>query len=94
MPLAYRKGGMNEADPLSRRPNLIPHATVLLFWDGEVPSHVNVRQKSQPMRKDTQFNFMIVNALLLSVEFVDLVRKGYSQDRYMGTRVSGRKTAG
>jgi hypothetical protein len=37
MTLAYRKGAMNEAYPLSRRPNFVPHAKVPLFWDGEVP---------------------------------------------------------
>jgi hypothetical protein len=38
MTLAYRKGAMNEADPLSRRPDFVSHATFSLFWDGEVPS--------------------------------------------------------
>jgi hypothetical protein len=40
MTIAYRKGAMNEADPLlSRRPHSVPHqATFSLFWDGEVPS--------------------------------------------------------
>jgi hypothetical protein len=39
MALAYRKGALNEADPLSRRLDFVPHATVPLFWDGEVPSY-------------------------------------------------------
>jgi hypothetical protein len=30
-------GAMNEADPLSRQPNFVPHATIPLFWDDEVP---------------------------------------------------------
>jgi hypothetical protein len=38
MTLAYCKGALNEADPLSRRPDFVPHATVSLSWDGEVPS--------------------------------------------------------
>jgi hypothetical protein len=38
MTLAYRKGALNEVDPLSRRPDFVPHATFPLFWDGEVPS--------------------------------------------------------
>jgi hypothetical protein len=38
MTLAYRKGALNEANPLSRRPDFVPLATVPLFWDGEVPS--------------------------------------------------------
>jgi hypothetical protein len=46
MTLAYRKGAMNEADPLSRRPNFVPHATIPLFWDGEVPSYRELRRKS------------------------------------------------
>jgi hypothetical protein len=37
MTLAYPKGPLNEADPLSRRPNFVTQATVPLFWDGEVP---------------------------------------------------------
>jgi hypothetical protein len=39
MTLAYRKGALNEAEQLSRRPDFVPHATISLFWDGEVPSH-------------------------------------------------------
>jgi hypothetical protein len=35
--LAYRKGALDEAHPLSRRPDFVPHPTVQLFWDGEVP---------------------------------------------------------
>jgi hypothetical protein len=38
MTLAYRKGALNEVDPLSRRPDFVPHAIVPLFWDGEVPT--------------------------------------------------------
>jgi hypothetical protein len=42
MTLAYRKGAPNEADPLSRRPNFVPHATVplLLGWRGSVKSRI------------------------------------------------------
>jgi hypothetical protein len=36
--LAYRKGAMLEAYPLSRRPDFVPHAAFPLFWDGDVPS--------------------------------------------------------
>jgi hypothetical protein len=32
MTLAYRKGALNEADPLSRCPTFVPQATVPLFW--------------------------------------------------------------
>jgi tetrahydromethanopterin S-methyltransferase subunit E len=46
------------------------------------------------MFEDAQLNLMNVNALQLSLEFADLVHEGYSQDSYMGTRVSGQKTAG
>jgi hypothetical protein len=46
MTLAYRKGSMNEADPLSRRPYFVPHATVPLLWDGKVPSDRELRRKS------------------------------------------------
>jgi hypothetical protein len=38
MTLAYRKGALNEVDPLGRRQDFVPHATVPLFWEGEVPS--------------------------------------------------------
>jgi hypothetical protein len=36
MTLAYRKGALDEADPLNRHPNFVPQAIVPLFWDGEV----------------------------------------------------------
>jgi hypothetical protein len=36
MTLAYRKGAMNEADPLSRRPDVVHQATCPKLWDGEV----------------------------------------------------------
>jgi hypothetical protein len=36
------------------------------------------------MFKDAQLNSMIVNALRLSHEFVDLVREGYFQDSFYG----------
>jgi hypothetical protein len=57
MTLAYRKGSMNEVDPLGRRPYFIPciaMATFPLFWDGEVPSDSELRPKSLPRLKDTQ----------------------------------------
>jgi hypothetical protein len=56
MPLAYGKGALNEADPLSRRPNFILHATFLLFWDGEIPSNSELRRKSKPQLEDAQLN--------------------------------------
>jgi hypothetical protein len=84
MTLAYRKGVVNEADPLSRRPDFVPHATVPLCWDGEVPSNRELRRKSQPLLEDAQLNLLTVNALQLSLEFADLIREGYSQDSFYG----------
>jgi hypothetical protein len=49
--LAYRKGAMNEVDPLSRRPYFVPQATVPLFWDGEVPSDEELRRKTDVRRR-------------------------------------------
>jgi hypothetical protein len=46
MTLAYRKGALNEADPLSWRPYFVPQATFRLFWDGDVPSYRELRRKS------------------------------------------------
>jgi hypothetical protein len=66
MTLAYRKGALNEADPLSRRLDFVPQATIPLFWDGEVPSERELRRKSQPLLEDTQSYLMKVNALQLS----------------------------
>jgi hypothetical protein len=63
MALAYRKGAPNEADPLSRPPNFVPHATVPLFWDGEVPSYPELRRKSHVLLEDAHLNLMTVNAL-------------------------------
>jgi hypothetical protein len=95
MTLAYRKGAMNEADSLSRRQYFIPQATVHFLGDGEVASNAKLRRKSKPLLDDAQLNSMTGNALRLSPEFVKLIREGYSQDsRFMGTRVSGRKTPG
>jgi hypothetical protein len=44
MTFAYRKGALNEDDPLSRRPDIVPLATFPLFWDGEVPSYRELRR--------------------------------------------------
>jgi hypothetical protein len=49
MTLAYRKGALNEADPLSVRPYFVPQATLSLFRGGEVPSEVDLRWKSEPL---------------------------------------------
>jgi hypothetical protein len=92
--LAYLKGAMNEDDPLSRRPYLIPQATVPLFWDGEVPSHTELRRKSQPLLEDEKLNLLNVNALRLGHEFVDPVCDGTPKTNFMGTRVSGQETVG
>jgi hypothetical protein len=84
MTLAYRKGALNEADPLSRRQDFVPHDTVPLFWDGEVPSDRELRRKSQLLFEDAQLNLLTVNASQLSHEFADLIREGYSQDSFYG----------
>jgi hypothetical protein len=84
MALAYRKGALNEVDPLSRRPDFVPHATIPLFWDDEVPSYEELRQKSQPLLEDAQLNLMTFTALRLSPEFAYLIREGYSQDSFYG----------
>jgi hypothetical protein len=76
MTLAYRKGALNEADPISRRPNFVPQATLPLFWDGEVPSYRELRRNSQMLFEDALLNLLIVHALQLSLEFVDLIREG------------------
>jgi hypothetical protein len=47
--LAYRKGAMKEAYPSSRRQDFVPYATTPLFWDGDTPSYVDLRRKSQPL---------------------------------------------
>jgi hypothetical protein len=46
MTLAYRKGALNEADPVSRQDLFVPQATVPMFWDDEVPSNEDLRRKS------------------------------------------------
>jgi hypothetical protein len=86
MTLAYRKGALNEADPLSRRPDFVPQATVPLFWNGEVPSDRELRRKSQLLFDDAQLNLLTVSALQLSPEFADLSREGYSQDSRIEAR--------
>jgi hypothetical protein len=45
MTLAYRKGAMSEAYPLSRRPDFVPHATVPFLGDGEGPLDQGLRRK-------------------------------------------------
>jgi hypothetical protein len=52
MMLAYRQGALNKVAPLSRRPDFVPHATVQLLWDGEVPSDEELRRKFQPLLED------------------------------------------
>jgi hypothetical protein len=52
MTLAYRKGAVNKDDPLSRRTDFVPHATIPLFWDGEVTSNEDLRRKFQPPLED------------------------------------------
>jgi hypothetical protein len=46
------------------------------------------------MLKGAQINSMIVNALRLSHEVVDLSREGYSQDSFYGDEGFERKTVG
>jgi hypothetical protein len=75
---------LNEAHPFSRRPNFVPHATVPLFWDGEVPSDIELQRKPQLLLEDAQVNLMTVYALQLSHEFVDLIHEGHSQDSFYG----------
>jgi hypothetical protein len=84
MTLAYRKGALNEAEPVSRRPSFVPKATVPLFWDGEVPSDRKLGPKSQLLFEDAQLNEQTVTALHMSPEFVGLIREGYSQDSFYG----------
>jgi hypothetical protein len=84
MTLAYRKGALNKADPLSRRPDFVPHATVPFLGDGEVPSDRELRRKSQLLIEDAHLNFMTVNALQLSPKFAYLICEGYSQDSFYG----------
>jgi hypothetical protein len=79
MKLAYRKGALNEDDPLSRRLDFAPKATIPLFWDGEVPSNRELRRKFQPLLEDAQLNLLAVNALQRSREFANLIHQGYSQ---------------
>jgi hypothetical protein len=62
MTLAYRKGVTNEDDQLSRRIDIVPRATVPLFWNGEVPLDEELRRKSHPLLEDAQLNVIIVNA--------------------------------
>jgi hypothetical protein len=56
MTLAYRKGALNETDPLNRRPYFVPQAKLPLFWDGEVPSYEELRRKSEPLLEGAQFD--------------------------------------
>jgi hypothetical protein len=85
---------LNEANPSTRRPYFVPHATFPLFWDGEVPPYADLRRKSKPLLEDAQLNLLTVNALWLSHEFVDLVHEGTPKIRFMGTRVSGQVAVG
>jgi hypothetical protein len=84
MTLAYRKGALNEAGPLSWRTDFVPQATIPLFWDGEVSSDRELRRKSELLFEDAHLNFVTINALHQSHEFADLIREGYSQDSVYG----------
>jgi hypothetical protein len=94
MTLACCKGALNEAYPLTRRPDFVPHAKLSLFWDGEVPSEANLRRKPQLLLEFTQLILLNVNALRFSHELADIVREGYSLDSFIMTRVSGEETFG
>jgi hypothetical protein len=76
MTLAYRKGALNKCDPLSRRPEFVPHVTVPLLSDGEAPSYAKSRRKAQPLLKNAQLSLISTIALRLSLEFMDLIRGG------------------
>ena len=82
--LAYRKGALNEDDPLSQRVDFVLQATFPLFWDSEVPSNRELCRKSELLVEDAHLNLMTVNVLQLSHEFADLIREGYSQDSFYG----------
>jgi hypothetical protein len=84
MTLAYRNGAMSEANPLSRRPNFVSQTKVPLFCNGEVPSHSDLRRKSQPLLNDAYLNVMIALAFRLSLEFAHLMHEGYFQDSFHG----------
>jgi hypothetical protein len=71
MTLAHRKGALNEANPLGRRQDFVPQATVPLFWEAEIPSYRELRRKSKLMFEDAQLNSLTINALRLSHEFAD-----------------------
>jgi hypothetical protein len=92
--LGYRKGALNEVHPFSRRLDFVPHATVPLFWDGEVPSYTYLRWKSKPLFNDAQLNPIVVNALRLILSSLISFARGTPKTRFMGTRVLGRETVG
>jgi hypothetical protein len=73
---------MNDTNPLSRRPDLVPQGTIPLLWDGEVPSYRELRRKSRPLLEDVQLNKLTFN--VFSPEFADLIREGYSQNSFYG----------
>jgi hypothetical protein len=75
---------LNEAQPLGRRSDFVPQATVPLFLDGEVPSDEDLRRKSHNLLEDAQLNVIIVDALRLSLDLADLIREEYSQDSFYG----------
>jgi hypothetical protein len=85
MTLAYRKGALNEADPLSRRPDFVPLAKVVLGWRASVRRRITTEvQAHVRLLEDAPLNVMVVRALRLSHEFDDVIREGYSQDSYYG----------
>jgi hypothetical protein len=71
---------LNEVDSLSQRLDFVPHATTPLLWDGKVPSDRELRGKSQPLLEDAPLKLLVINALRISHEFIDLICEGYSQD--------------
>jgi hypothetical protein len=54
MILAYRKGAMNETDPLSRRPYFVSHATIHEGWRGSV-RHIFTTEVPSVTRSQTQW---------------------------------------
>jgi hypothetical protein len=83
--IAYRKGALNETDPLNRRLSFVHHATVPLFWDGDDPYEGEIQRKFHLLFDDAHLNLLTLNALRLSPDFVDLIiREGYSPNSFYG----------
>lgn len=88
MPLAYRQGKWNEADPLSRRPDSKSCNYVSVYWTGAVPDAGETLDgvHTPPVAAIAS---MSVSARRLDDDTLDEIIPGYAVDEFYSKRRGG-----